>query len=175
MTIHVAAGHDIPRDINAIIEIPADSGSIKYEVDKDSGLLSVDRFMPVAMHYPCNYGFVPQTLAEDGDPADVLVMTPLPVQAGALLRVRPIGLLVMTDEAGQDSKIFAVPIIKACAQFGHINQLADVPQIVLDKITHFFEQYKALEPGKWVKVEGWKDKKAAEQALLESIERYKAQ
>ncbi|OGO90135.1 MAG: inorganic pyrophosphatase [Coxiella sp. RIFCSPHIGHO2_12_FULL_42_15] len=171
--IQVSAGHDIPNDFNVIIEIPADAGSIKYEVDKSSGLLMVDRFIPVAMHYPCNYGFVPQTLAEDGDPVDVLVMTPFPVQPGALLRVRPIGLLVMTDEAGKDSKIFALPITKACIQFANMTALEDFPKIILDRITHFFEQYKALEPGKWVKVQGWQDKKAAEQELLEGIKRYK--
>lgn len=172
MAIQLSAGQAVPNDFNAIIEIPAEAGSIKYEIDKSSGLLMVDRFMPVAMHYPCNYGFVPNTLAEDGDPVDVLVMTPFPVQAGAFLRVRPIGLLRMTDEAGKDSKILALPIAKACAQFATIQSLKDIPPIMLDKIAHFFEQYKALEVGKWVKVDGWEGQEAAEQELLLGIKRH---
>lgn len=175
MAIQVPAGHDIPNDFNAIIEIPAEAGSIKYEVDKASGLLMVDRFMTVAMHYPCNYGFVPQTLAEDGDPVDVLVMTPYPVHPGSMLRVRPVGLLRMTDEAGPDSKIFAVPIKKTCLQFADIHSLEDIPKIFLDKVIHFFAHYKALEPGKWVKVEGWAGREAAEEELLSSIKRYEEQ
>jgi inorganic pyrophosphatase len=169
----ISAGN-LPHDFNVIIEISAEAGSVKYEVDKDSGLLMVDRFMPVAMYYPCNYGFVPSTLAEDGDPVDVLVMTPYPIQAGALLRARPIGLLRMTDESGKDSKILALPIAKACAQLAHIETLADVPTIMLDKIKHFFEHYKALEPGKWVKVDGWEDRHAAEAELQAGVARYRA-
>lgn len=172
MSIHISAGKDLPNDFHVIIEIPAESGSVKYEVDKASGLLMVDRFMPVAMYYPCNYGFVPETLAEDGDPLDVLVMTPYPVQPGALLRARPIGLLVMTDEAGKDSKILALPITKACAQFANITSLEDIPEIFLRKIVHFFESYKALEPNKWVKVEGWKGIDEAKQELLAGVKRY---
>lgn len=167
----LSAGSDLPNVFNAIIEIPADGGSIKYEIDKDSGLLMVDRFMPVAMHYPCNYGYVPGTLAEDGDPMDVLVMTPFPVQPGSLIAVRPLGLLVMTDEAGKDSKILALPLEKSCAQFADLQAITDIPKIMLDKISHFFEQYKALEPGKWVKVEGWEDRDSAIDALQDSVER----
>lgn len=172
--IQISAGDKLPHVFNAIIEIPAEGGSIKYEVDKDSGLLMVDRFMPVAMHYPCNYGYVPSTLAEDGDPMDVLVMTPFPVQPGALLKVRPIGLLVMSDEAGKDSKILALPIEKACVQFAEIQSIDAIPRILLDRISHFFEQYKALEPGKWVKVEGWQDKDAAMAVLEKSIKNYQS-
>jgi len=168
----IPAGKDFPNDFNAIIEIPAEGGSIKYEMDKDSGLVVVDRFMPVSMHYPCNYGFVPQTLAEDGDPADVLVMTPFSLQPGVMLRARPIGLLRMTDEAGKDSKILAVPIEKACMQMAHFKDIKDVSELMLDKIVHFFENYKALEKGKWVKVDGWEDRKAAEKELLDSQKRY---
>lgn len=172
--IQIPAGDKLPHVFNAIIEIPAEGGSIKYEVDKDSGLLMVDRFMPVAMHYPCNYGYVPSTLAEDGDPMDVLVMTPFPVQPGALLKVRPIGLLVMSDEAGKDSKILALPIEKACVQFAEIQSIDAIPQVLLDRISHFFEHYKALEPGKWVKVEGWQDKDAAIAALEQSVKSYQS-
>ncbi len=170
---HIPAGKSLPNDFNAIIEIPAQGGSIKYEVDKDSGLLMVDRFMPVAMYYPCNYGFVPSTLADDGDPVDVLVMTPHPVQAGALMRVRPIGILLMTDEAGKDSKVVAVPVDKACAEYASIKSLDDVSPLVLDRIVHFFEQYKALEPNKWVKIDGWGDKEAAEKEILAGVEAFK--
>ncbi len=169
----IAAGRDLPNEFNAIIEIAAEGGAIKYEMDKDTGLLMVDRFMPVAMHYPCNYGFVPSTLADDGDPADVLVMTPFPVQPGVLMRVRPIGVLKMEDEAGQDSKILTVPIKKACAEFAHIEELEQIPQLLLDRIQHFFESYKKLEPNKWVKVTGWEDRAAAEEELLASVKRYK--
>lgn len=172
MPVSITAGDHLPHQFNVIIEIPADGGSIKYEVDKESGLLMVDRFMPVAMHYPCNYGYVPGTLAEDGDPMDVLVMTPFPVQPGSLVKARAIGLLVMSDEAGKDSKILAVPVEKACAQFASIQGLQDIPPVMLKKISHFFEQYKALEPGKWVKVEGWKDKQAAIEALEKSVKDY---
>ncbi len=168
----LSAGDDLPHFFNVIVEIPADGGSIKYEIDKDSGLLMVDRFMPVAMHYPCNYGYVPSTLAEDGDPMDVLVMTPFPVQPGSLLKVRPLGLLVMSDEAGKDSKILALPTEKACAQLADVESMEDIPEVMLNKISHFFEQYKALEPGKWVKVEGWQGKQAAIDALQQSVARY---
>jgi len=168
----IPAGKDIPNDINVIIEIPANGSQVKYEVDKDSGLLIVDRFMPTAMHYPCNYGFVPSTLADDGDPVDVLVMTPFEVQAGSMVRVRAIGMLNMTDEAGEDSKVLAVPIEKVCMQYAHIQSLEDVSQVVRDSIVHFFENYKALEPNKWVKVGDWVGKKEAGQEIQDGIARY---
>lgn len=172
MTIAMSAGENLPNDFNVIIEIPTDGGAIKYEVDKETGLLSVDRFMPTSMRYPCNYGYVPSTLAEDGDPVDVLVITPHPVCPGSLLRARPIGILNMEDEAGQDSKILAVPIEKACRQMSDIKSLKDLPTVLLDTIVHFFEHYKDLEPNKWVKVKGWGDKAVAEKELQDSVERY---
>lgn len=175
MTIDISAGQKIPDDFNAIIEIPTDCGAIKYEVDKDSGLLMVDRFMPTSMRYPCNYGYVPSTLAEDGDPTDVLVVTPHPVVAGSLMRVRPIGILQMTDEAGKDAKILAVPIEKACRQMADVKSLQDVSPLLLDSLIHFFEHYKDLEPNKWVKVDGWDDKAAAEKELRDGIARYQQQ
>jgi len=172
MAIQISAGMRLPDDFNAIIEIPAEEGQVKYEFDKDTGLLLVDRFMPTAMRYPCNYGFVPSTLAEDGDPVDVLVMTPYPVVPGCLLRVRPLGLLNMTDEKGEDSKILAVPIEKSCAALAHMQSLKDVPSLLLKTIAHFFEHYKDLEPNKWVKVKGWEDKSFAERELIEGVQRY---
>ncbi len=168
------AGKSIPDDFNVIIEIPSNSDSIKYELDKDSGLLCVDRFMPTAMHYPCNYGFVPNTLSDDGDPADVLVVTPLAVQPGCLIRCRALGVLKMTDESGEDAKIIAVPIEKLCMEYRHITELKHLPEILLESVQHFFEHYKDLEPNKWVKVEGWEGIDAAKQELDSSIERYKS-
>jgi inorganic pyrophosphatase len=172
---NLSAGDDLPSSFNAVIEIPANGGEIKYEVDKDTGLLMVDRFMPTAMYYPCNYGYVPKTLAQDGDPADVLVITPSPVLPGCAMKVRAIGVLKMSDEAGQDSKILAVPVVKACMRSAQIKELADIPAIFLEKIKHFFEQYKALEPNKWVKVEGWGDRSDAEKELMDSVSRYAEQ
>lgn len=168
----LSPGKSIPDDFNVIIEIPAQAGMIKYEMDKDSGLLSVDRFMPTAMYYPANYGFIPNTLSGDGDPVDVLVITPVPIQAGSLIRARAVGILNMEDESGQDRKVLALPIKKICAQLGHINTLEDVPEILRRSIVHFFEQYKALEQGKWVKISGWDGVKAAQQEIQESIQRY---
>jgi inorganic pyrophosphatase len=173
VALSISAGTSIPNDFNVIIEIAAGGGPVKYEMNKEYGVIMVDRFMPVAMYYPCNYGFVPSTLAEDGDPMDVLVLTPAPIQPGALVRVRPIGLLLMTDENGNDCKILGVPIAKACLEYAYIESLEDVPKPFLDKIKHFFENYKTLEPNKWVKVDGWDGKKAAEKALIDSVERYK--
>lgn len=168
-------GKHIPDDINVVVEIPAQAGMIKYEMDKDSGLLSVDRFMPTSMYYPANYGFVPNTLSGDGDPVDVLVITPVPVQAGTLIRARAIAILNMEDESGHDRKILALPIKKICMQLAHIEKLTDVPEVLLKSIVHFFEQYKALEPGKWVKITGWEGVKAAQQEIEDSIRRYRDQ
>ena len=175
MIMRISAREQVPTDFNVIIEIPTDGGAIKYEVDKTTGLLSVDRFMPTAMRYPCNYGYVPSTLAEDGDPVDVLVMTPHPVCPGSLLRARPLGLLRMTDEAGADSKILAVPIVKACRQMADIQSLGQVSKVLLETIVHFFQHYKDLEPNKWVKIQGWEDQAAAEKELMSSVHRYSAQ
>ncbi|MFO8025959.1 inorganic diphosphatase [Thiohalophilus sp.] len=168
----VNSGKDIPDDVNVIIEIPAHSDPVKYEVDKDTGAMFVDRFMNTAMHYPCNYGYVPHTLSEDGDPVDVLVVTPMPVISGSVVRCRPIGILKMTDEAGPDAKLLAVPITRLCQLYNKAETPEDMPQQLLDQIAHFFEHYKDLEEGKWVKIDGWGDKEAAHQEILDSIERY---
>lgn len=170
----VSVGKSIPDDFNVIIEIPANSDPIKYELDKDSGLLCVDRFMPTAMHYPCNYGFIPHTLSDDGDPSDVLVVTPQAVQPGCLIRCRALGMLKMTDESGVDAKIIAVPVEKLCLEYKHINKLDDLSEMLLKSIEHFFEHYKDLEPNKWVKVEGWEGVDAVKKEINDSVERYKA-
>ena len=175
MAINIPAGVHIPDDFNAIIEIPAECGSVKYELDKATALLKVDRFMQTAMHYPCNYGFVPSTLAEDGDPVDVLVITPYAVHPGCLIRVRALGVLKMTDEAGSDSKVLALPLEKTCPQMAGIKSLTDLPPTLLDSISHFFEHYKDLEPNKWVKVDGWEDCAAAAQEINASMQRYQQQ
>ena len=167
----ISPGKNIPDDFNIIVEISANGTPVKYAVDKASGLLMVDRFMPTAMHYPCNYGFVPNTLSNDGDPVDVLVMTPFPVQAGSLMRCRALGVLQMTDESGEDYKIFALPIEKTCVQYAHMKILSDIPDITKKSIAHFFENYKKLEPNKWVKIGDWLDKDAAAKEINESIAR----
>ncbi|WP_267256520.1 inorganic diphosphatase [Coxiella endosymbiont of Ornithodoros maritimus] len=172
MTFPVSAGKGID-DFNVIIEIPANGGEVKYEYDKELGFLTVDRFMPTSMRYPCNYGFVPSTLAQDGDPLDVLVLTPVPVQPGVLMRVRAVGMMKMEDEAGEDSKVLGVPVVKACRAYEAIQSLKDISPLSLDAISHFFERYKDLEPNKWVKVKGWEDKEAAKKEFEESIVRFK--
>ena len=169
----IPPAQSIPDDINALIEIAAESGSVKYEICKETGRLLVDRFMPTAMHYPVNYGFVPNTLAGDGDPEDILVWTPEPVLPGSVMRVRLLGMLRMHDENGEDMKLFAVPIVKQCAQFEPIKTLADVPPIVTRRIEHFFNHYKELEPHKWVKTNGWVGLSEAITELNSSITRFK--
>jgi len=171
----VSAGNSLPDDINVIVEIPRYGDPIKYEVDKDSGALFVDRFMSTAMNYPCNYGYVPQTLSDDGDPVDVLVLAPFPLVTGSVVRCRPIGVLQMEDEAGQDAKILAVPIEKLTKFYNSVATFRDVQQEMLDKIAHFFEHYKDLEQGKWVKVGGWAGKDEARQEILDSAERFNKQ
>ncbi|MCP4979574.1 MAG: inorganic diphosphatase [Gammaproteobacteria bacterium] len=170
----VSSGKNVPNDVNVIIEIPSHSDPVKYEVDKETGAMFVDRFMGTAMHYPCNYGYVPQTLSEDGDPVDVLVVTPIPVISGSVICVRPLGMLCMTDEAGRDSKIIAVPVDKLSSLYSDMNNVRDLPRSLLDSIAHFFDHYKDLEPGKWVKIDGWVDAEEAKQEILDSIERYNA-
>ncbi|MCP4390747.1 MAG: inorganic diphosphatase [Gammaproteobacteria bacterium] len=171
----VSSGKNVPSDVNVIIEIPSHSDPVKYEVDKETGAMFVDRFMGTAMHYPCNYGYIPQTLSEDGDPVDVLVVTPIPVISGSVIRVRPLGMLCMTDEAGRDSKIIAVPVDKLSSLYTHMNTARDLPKSLLDSIAHFFDHYKDLEPGKWVKIDGWVGVEEAKQEILDSIERYNAE
>ena len=168
----VDSGRDIPNDFNVIVEIPMNADPIKYEVDKKTGALFVDRFMMTAMHYPCNYGYVPHTIADDGDPVDVLVITPHPVAVGAVIRCRPLGVLKMNDEAGGDSKLLAVPIDKVLPIYKHWRRAEDLAPERLAQIQHFFEHYKDLEPGKWVKVIGWGGPEEAGQEILEGIRRF---
>jgi len=169
----ISIGKNIPNDINVIIEIPMNSDPIKYEFDKESGAILVDRFMQTTMRYPCNYGFVPHTLSEDGDPIDVLVITHYPVIPGAVIRARPVGVLLMEDESGKDEKIIAVPVSKLDMSFDKIKSVEDLDQLFLDRIKHFFEHYKDLDKGKWVKVEGWDGVKKAEELIEEAVERGK--
>ncbi len=171
---HVQTGRNVPDDINVIIEIPAHGEPIKYELDKETGAMFVDRFMSTAMHYPCNYGYVPHTLSEDGDPVDVLVVTPIPLITGVVVRCRPVGMLKMTDEAGIDAKVIAVPVDKLTSLYSHVQSPDDLPQLLLKQISHFFEHYKDLEPGKWVKVEGWVGVDGAREEILSGVARYQA-
>ncbi|MDP5324707.1 MAG: inorganic diphosphatase [Litorivicinaceae bacterium] len=166
----IPAGKDIPNDIYVVIEIPANSSPIKYEIEKDYDAVFVDRFMATPMFYPANYGYVPNTLADDGDPLDVLVVTPYPVMPGSVIRARPIGILDMSDEAGRDSKVVAVPHDKLSVLYRDVKEPADLGQLLLDQISHFFENYKDLEPGKWVKVDGWRGSDAARDAVIASVE-----
>lgn len=168
----LSVGKDVPNNVNVIIEIPANASPVKYEVDKDSGALVVDRFMTAPMFYPANYGFVPHTLADDGDPIDVLVVTPEPLVHGCVIPARPVGVLNMSDEGGGDVKIVAVPAGKLSTQYDNIQNYTDLPELLLQQIEHFFEHYKQLEKGKWVKIDDWADAAAARQAIQESVEAY---
>ena len=168
----VSPGRDVPHDINVIIEIPSHSDPVKYEVDKDTGALFVDRFMSTAMFYPCNYGYIPHTLSEDGDPVDVLVVTPLPLISGSVIRCRPLGVLNMSDEAGVDAKLIAVPVDKLSVLYKDCKSTDDLPPSLLAQIAHFFEHYKDLESGKWVKVEGWAGVDEAKAEIVASVKRY---
>lgn len=170
---NVPAGKDVPNDFNVIIEIPMNSDPVKYEVDKDSGAIFVDRFMGTAMHYPCNYGYVPQTVADDGDPCDVLVITPFPLPSGVVVRCRALGVLKMTDDGGGDAKVIAVPVEKVLPMYKKIQSLDDVEELRLKQIQHFFEHYKDLEPGKWVKIEGWAGIEEAKAELVNGVEAFK--
>ena len=170
----VPAGRDVPNDCNVVIEIPMHGEPIKYEVDKETGAVFVDRFMSTAMRYPCNYGYIPQTLSDDGDPCDVLVVSPVPLITGVVVRCRPIGMLKMDDEAGGDAKILAVPVDTLSSMYRDVQSPRDLPPIVTQQIAHFFEHYKDLEPGKWVKLKGWGDAAEAKRLIVEAIERAKA-
>lgn len=165
-------GKDVPDDINVVIEIASNSSPVKYEVDKTSGMVAVDRFLTTAMFYPCEYGFVPHTLSEDGDPVDVLVVSPYALVPGVVIRCRPVGVLRMTDESGKDAKILAVPVDKLSKQYQHVKQASDLGQDYIDKIEHFFTHYKDLDKGKWVKVDGWEDLEAARKEIMDGIARY---
>ena len=169
----VSTGKDVPNEINVIIEIPKDAEPVKYEVDKATGTIFVDRVLSTPMRYPCNYGYLPQTLGGDGDPLDVLVILPLPLVPGSGIRCRPVGVLRMTDEAGADEKLIAVPIPKVFEGYAHINDIEQVSKHWLERIGHFFEHYKDLEKDKWVKLEGWGNADDAKQEILASVERYR--
>jgi inorganic pyrophosphatase len=165
----VSPGKKLPESFNVIIEISMNADPIKYEVDKESGAIFVDRFMGTAMHYPTNYGYVPQTIAGDGDPVDVLVMTPFPLPPGVVVPCRAIGILMMEDEGGMDGKVLAVPTEKILPMYAKIQSLDDLHELQLQQIAHFFERYKDLEKGKWVKVKGWEGKDAAHKEILDGV------
>jgi inorganic pyrophosphatase len=167
----VGSGANLPQDVNVIIEIPSHSDPVKYEVDKETGALFVDRFMNTAMFYPTNYGYIPHTLSDDGDPVDVLVVSPYALISGSVVACRPVGMLKMTDESGIDAKVIAVPHDK---MYDDVQDIGDVSPRLLDQLAHFFEHYKDLEKNKWVKVEGWVGKAEAEAEIVASVERYKS-
>src|SRR5690606_38961472 len=167
----IAIGRNPPEDVNVLVEVPYGGQPIKYEMDKEAGTLVVDRFLYTPMTYPGNYGFVPHTLSEDGDPIDVLVCNTRPLAPGCLINVRPIGVLVMEDNAGQDEKVIAVPSSHLTRRYDGINDYDDLPEITLDQIEHFFEHYKDLEPGKWVKIDNWRNAAEAKKLIVEAIER----
>ncbi|CEK11961.1 inorganic diphosphatase [Legionella hackeliae] len=168
----IKSGRDIPNEINVIIEIPMHGEPVKYEVNKDTGALFVDRFMTTAMFYPANYGYIPKTLSEDGDPVDVLVVTPVPLISGAVIPCRVVGMLKMTDEAGVDSKLLAVPTNKLTKMYENVKTYSDLPRHLLSSLEHFFQHYKDLEEGKWVKLNGWEGPEAAREEIMASVNRY---
>jgi len=170
----VTSGKDVPNEVNVVIEIPSHSDPVKYEVDKETGAMFVDRFMNTAMYYPCNYGYVPHTLSEDGDPVDVLVVAPHALISGSVICCRPVGMLEMTDESGVDAKVLAVPIDKLCVLHRNVQEPGDLPQLLLDQIAHFFEHYKDLEKNKWVKVEGWVGSESAKQEIVTGVKRFES-
>ncbi len=167
----IAIGRNPPDDVNVIVEVPVGGQPIKYEMDKEAGTLVVDRFLYTPMTYPGNYGFVPHTLSEDGDPIDVLVCNTRQLVPGCVINVRPIGVLIMEDNAGKDEKIVAVPSPHLTRRYEEVREYSDLPSITLEQIQHFFEHYKDLEPGKWVKIGDWMDAAAARRMIVEAIER----
>ena len=170
----ISIGKNPPDEVNVLIEVAIGGEPIKYEMDKEAGTLFVDRFLYTPMRYPGNYGFIPHTLSEDGDPCDVLVANTRPLVPGSYIAVRPIGVMLMEDEGGGDEKIIAVPVPKLTKRYENVHNYTDLPQITLDQIQHFFEHYKDLEPGKWVKLKGWGDAAEAKKLITEAIERAKA-
>jgi inorganic pyrophosphatase len=170
---NVPSGSDLPNDFNVVIEIPMRGDPVKYEVDKDSGAMFVDRFMATAMHYPCNYGYIPHTLSDDGDPVDVLVLTPVPLISGSVVHCRPVGVLKMEDEGGDDSKLLAVPVDRIWPSYRDIETPRDLPETSLAQITHFFEHYKDLEAGKWAKIKGWFGPDEAKKEIMSGVDRYR--
>lgn len=169
----VKSGNNVPEEFNVVVEIPAGSNPIKYEVDKESGALFVDRFLATSMNYPCNYGYIPETIAADGDPVDVCLITPYPLTPGVAIACRPLGVLVMEDEHGGDVKILAVPVTKVCLRYAKWQDFEDVPESLRNSTRHFFEHYKDLEPGKWVRVGGWKGPDYARELVKEGVENYR--
>jgi inorganic pyrophosphatase len=167
----ITPGRNPPEDLNVVIEVPLGGDPIKYEIDKESGAMFVDRFLYTSMRYPTNYGFIPHTLSDDGDPVDVLCIGTRPLIPGCVLRVRPIGVLLMEDEAGGDEKILAVPVPKLTAFYSHVHEHTDLPPIQTQQIEHFFAHYKDLEPGKWVKIIGWRDAAEAKRMVMAGIEK----
>lgn len=170
----ISIGKNPPDEVNVVIEVAIGGEPIKYEMDKEAGTLFVDRFLYTPMRYPGNYGFIPHTLSEDGDPCDVLVANTRPLIPGSYIAVRPIGVMMMEDEGGGDEKIIAVPVPKLTKRYENVHNYTDLPKITLDQIQHFFEHYKDLEPGKWVKLTGWGDAAKAKQLIVEAMERAKA-
>ncbi|HCH24668.1 MAG TPA: inorganic diphosphatase [Oceanospirillaceae bacterium] len=170
----IPAGKDLPNDVYVVIEIPANSDPVKYEIEKDCDALFVDRFMASPMFYPANYGYINDTLADDGDALDVLVITPYPVVPGSVIRCRPVGVLNMTDEAGEDAKLVAVPHEKLTQAYNGVNDIDDVPELLRNQIKEFFENYKNLEKGKWVKVESWEGADSARAKIVEAAAAYEA-
>ena len=170
----IAVGNHPPDDVNVIVEVPIGGEPIKYELDKEAGTLFVDRFLHTPMRYPGNYGFVPHTLSDDGDPIDVLIANTRPIVPGAVINVRPIGVLRMEDDGGGDEKIIAVPVPRLTKRYQNVHNYTDLPTITREQIQHFFEHYKDLEPGKWVKLIGWGDAEEARRLIVEAIARAKA-
>ena len=169
----VPSGKNLPDDFNVIIEIPMHGEPVKYEVDKESGAIFVDRFMNTAMHYPCNYGYIPHTLSPDGDPVDVLVITPVALNTGVVVRCRPLAVLKMEDESRMDAKVLAVPVDKLSTLYRSLKDYKQLPEITLQQIVHFFQHYKDLEPNKWVKIDGWHGIEEARAEILEGVANYK--
>ncbi len=169
----ISIGKDAPNKVNVIIEVPMNADPVKYEMDKDSGAIFVDRFLGTPMYYPCNYGFVPHTLSDDGDPCDVLVVSDYAVIPGAVIAAKPIGVLIMEDEKGMDEKIIAVPANKLNSQYESVEEISGLPEKLVNQIKHFFEHYKDLEKGKWVKVKGFEDAAKARELIKEGMARVK--
>jgi inorganic pyrophosphatase len=170
----ISIGRDPPEEVNVVVEVPVGGEPIKYEMDKKSGALVVDRFLYTSMRYPGNYGFIPHTLSDDGDPCDVLIANQRGIIPGAVIAVRPVGVLKMLDEAGGDEKILAVPVPRLTRRYESVKNYQDLPEITLQQVRHFFEHYKDLEPGKWVKVIGWGNAEEAKGLIRDSIERARA-
>ena len=170
---NIPVGVAPPTDVNVVVEVPLGGDAIKYEIDKPSGAMFVDRFLYTDMRYPCNYGFIPHTLSDDGDPADVMVYGNRPLFPGAVVGARPVGVLLMEDEAGRDEKILAVPSPRLTRFYAGIDDYTDLPDIFLQRISHFFEHYKDLEPDKWVKIVGWRGREEAERLIVTALEAYR--